>query len=76
MHIQSSEDQRATYPKLTFRCRDLRTKGCGWQITANNESEILSRVEKHLREHGFTFDLAAQTLVRQAIRKEGAPLKR
>jgi predicted small metal-binding protein len=73
MHAQFSEDQRANYPKLTFRCRDLRIEECTWQTTGHNESEVLSRVQKHFREeHGFTFDLAAQTLVRQAIRKEAA----
>lgn len=70
MHAQFPEDQRTNYLKFTFRCRDLRIEECTWQTTGDNESEVLSRVEKHFREeHDFTLDLAAQTLVRQAIRK-------
>ena len=75
MQAQLSDDQREG-PKLTFRCGDLRIKDCTWQTEGNTEHEVLSRIEEHFREkHSFAFDLAAQTLVRQAIRKQAAQMK-
>jgi predicted small metal-binding protein len=75
VQAQLSEDQREG-PKLTFRCGDLRIKECTWQTEGNTEHEVLSRIEEHFREnHNFAFDLAAQTLVRQAIRKQAAQIK-
>lgn len=73
MHAQFSESSKANHPKLGFRCGDLGIEECKWQTAGNTEDEVLSRVEEHFWEkHDFALDLATQTLVRQAIRKQAA----
>lgn len=70
MFNQSSEDREASPRKVTFRCCDLAVKECDWQTSGNTEHEVLCRVESHFREkHNFSFDVATQAMVRQAIRK-------
>jgi predicted small metal-binding protein len=73
MDIPFSEDQEANHWRLTFRCCDLQIKECKWQTSGNTEDEVTRGVEEHFRDkHGFAFDLATQSLVRRAIRRQAA----
>ena len=58
--------------KLNLRCSDLGVN-CNWQVSGNNEAEILPKIEQHGREaHNLTMDENTRSKVRKAIRPQAA----
>jgi len=48
-------------------------KNCDWQVSGNNEQEIMLRIERHSQEkHGFNLDDETRNGVYYAIHKRAA----
>src|SRR2546426_12385794 len=68
-----NERQQPTQGKMNFRCSDIDASNCDWQVSGNNEEEILSKVEQHAREkHHMTVDEDTRRRVRIAIQRKAA----
>lgn len=58
----------------TFRCADVADPNCRWEVSGQNEAEIMPQIERHGREqHNITnFDENTRNRVRDAIRPRAA----
>jgi len=58
---------------LQFKCSDVVAKNCDWQVSGNNEQEIMLRIEQHSQEeHGLNLDDETRNGVYYAIHKRAA----
>jgi predicted small metal-binding protein len=59
--------------RITFRCSDL-DQQCPWQISGNDEEQILEKIKQHGREkHNATsINEQDEEKIRRAIRRQAA----
>jgi predicted small metal-binding protein len=59
--------------KMNFRCSDVGSKNCDWQVSGNSEEEIMPQIEQHGREkHNLTIDEETRNKVRGATHRKAA----
>jgi predicted small metal-binding protein len=59
--------------KINFRCSDVGSKNCDWQVSGNSEEEIMPHIEQHGREkHNLTIDEETRNKVHGAIQRKAA----
>ena len=53
-----------------FECADV-VQNCGWSATADDEGELMQKIQEHAKEHGMT-EISGETLekVKAAIKEE------
>ncbi len=78
MENQSREDALKENPNARqgkqFRCADVGNTSCNWSVVAENEDEVMRRVEQHGKEaHGINdVDDKTREKIRGAIRDKAA----